>query len=228
MNQTSQITKHNNLVGLWKRTTEEMFQITNAKEADVIWNSDIGNIATYGEFGWQDIFKQPIGLPLFVEIFETGDLSKWVIVNDTVNKWVVTNSEHKIGLYSACISNDINNIPSYDKFVNQVSYIYIDIPIPSDKTRAFLSFEYKCVGEQNWDFGNVYIAPTTVTPAPGIELDINYLKTDELSNVADWQKEQIEITEFIGDTARIIFAWKNDNSVGSTPLIIDNVIVEVI
>ena len=175
---------------------------------------------------------------IFNDGFESGSFatSGWTTVNDTTNVWVVGSADTASGTYSAYISDDGGTTNDYDPTTTNISHVYVDVPIPSGATVAKLTFSWECEGEQgpgdfDYDFGKVYIAPTSVTPVAGAHPSATYrvgrVKYNEQSI---WTGEDITISpSFIGSTARIIFTWDNDFSIGAAPSFsIDNVVVKYI
>ena len=182
----------------------------------------------------------------------------WIIVNDTTNIWGIGGAESNsiFGVdngKSIYISNDGFTTATYDINTSQVSHFYkeFDIPIGNE---VILSFDWKCwaedaAGATNYDYGTVVIDDSI--PVSGVESSTVLSTLDSLNRPTgngrigaitnsgkfnlvyggannNWKSEQIELTNYGGQTKKIIFTWKNDGSVGNdVPFVIDNIYLYV-
>lgn len=185
----------------------------------------------------------------FVEDWESSGFTEnsWTVVNDTENIWVVGQAENNGGTSSAYVSNDGGASATYNINNAEVSHFYKDFTFPSDVTSLYLTFDWKCQGENaagatQYDYGAVVITTTGTTPVAGTEVsttqatdggngrigaddnlgkfNLNYGTTPGTT----WNSELIDLSDYIGQTKRIVFTWNNDGSVGTDPpFIVDNI-----
>lgn len=181
-----------------------------------------------GPFGFQTS-QIPATLP-FAEGFEED--IHWQFVNDDqVNKWHVGTATAFAGNRSAYISNDNGENNTYTITTASVTHIYRDIEFPEDATSFFeLSFQWKAMGESaDWfnDYLQVHLIPTNQEPVAG-----ELLTTGQLGGNLNWQEDWTEQdfllpdSLYAGETMRLVFTWRNDNSVGTQPpAAIDNITI---
>ncbi len=151
----------------------------------------------------------------------------WIVVNDATNKWVQGTATNNGGSKGVYISNDNGVSNAYSIGTAQVSHFYKDITIPAGQTVINLSFDWKGQGESvSADRLRVYDAPTTVTPVAGTDLGTtNQVGAANYNLSSTYATVNIPLSASdAGTTRRIIFSWKNDNSLGSQPpAAIDNI-----
>lgn len=195
---------------------------------------------------------------IFLEDWESNSFAtnSWTTVNDTTNIWTLGTAQNNTsgGTYGAYVSNDGGTTATYDVNTANVSHFYKDFNLPSQATKLFLIFDWKCQGENTagdavqYDYGTVVITGTATTPTAGTEVStteatpggdgrIGAGDNDGKFNLGygtnpgtTWNTETIDISSYIGQTKRIVFTWKNDGSVGADPpFIVDNIkVVEYI
>jgi hypothetical protein len=173
-------------------------------------------------------------IELFSEDFEGASLSAFTLANDSTNVWEVGTATSASGSYSAYISADGGTNDSYNITTTNISHMYVDVAIPSSVTTANLTFAWQCQAEDgpgsfDYDFGKVYMAPTSETPVAGSQPNVIYqVGQDKYVNQTGFVNETIQIPPtYIGSTVRIIFTWDNDSSIGAAPpFCIDNVVVK--
>jgi hypothetical protein len=148
--------------------------------------------------------------------------------------------------FNAFISDNTEK-PDYTITTANVSHFYKDFVLPLDVDSITLSFDWKCQGENaagvtQYDYGAVVITTTGTTPVAGTEVTTTQTggaattrlgATDNSGkfNLAYgttpgsiWNTETIDLSDYIGETKRLVFTWKNDGSVGTNPpFIIDNI-----
>ena len=157
----------------------------------------------------------------------------WSSVNSTVNNWFVSGDAIPfLGSNSAFISNTSGVTYSYTNTVTQTSHFYRDITVPSGNTAINLKFNYKSVGELNFDRLLVYIAPVSLTPVADVPASSNTLLAGatlvytDLTQVNTYQQVNLFLPGSLsGTTFRLIFTWQNDNTSGAitTPASIDDI-----
>jgi len=166
----------------------------------------------------------------FTEDFETGALS-WTQVNGTqANQWHIGTATAATGQYSAYISNDGGATNSYTDNYG-ISYLYCDVyftPHTNPANVYELDFDWKGVGESGYDYLNIYLIEPDVEPVAR-EYLYPYLFDYRLyQQSTSWQKMTINLSDHVnnlqGKAKRLVFMWKNDDSVnGPPPIAIDNV-----
>ncbi len=157
----------------------------------------------------------------------------WTPVNSTVNNWFVSGVAIPFsGSNSAFISNTNGITYSYTNTVTQTSHFYRDITVPSGNMAINLKFNYKSVGELNFDRLLVYVAPTSVTPVANVPASSNTSITGatliytDFTQVNSYQLVNLFLPASLsGTTFRLIFTWQNDNTSGAvtTPVSIDDI-----
>lgn len=182
--------------------------------------------------------------------------NSWNVVNDTVNVWVVGTAENSTtgGTYSAYISNNGGTSATYTLTNAEVSHFYRDFEIPNVVDGVHLVFDWKSWGENaagasQYDFGAVVMADTGTTPTAGVEVSTtqatitnskptgngrigavtNLGKFNSAYGGADntWRRENINLTNYKGQTKRIIFTWVNDVTAGNNPpFVVDNIKIQ--
>lgn len=183
----------------------------------------------------------------------TFSTNSWTVVNDTTNKWVIgTAATASTGSsYSAYISSNLGVSHVYSNTTN-ISHFYRDFSIPNQSGDFYLSFDWKCNGEDSvdasrYDFGTVFISLTSSTPTAGNEIipggsvativqggptgsgrigSSNSGKYNSFYGGADsfWRQELILLNNYKGLTRRLTFSWINDNlTLNQPPFAVDNI-----
>jgi hypothetical protein len=178
-------------------------------------------------------------LPFYATSFENG--CDWTLVNgDLTNQWTwgtaAYNGEGTHGLY---ISNNggINNF--YSIYSPTMVYAYKTFNFEADIYN--FSYDWKAIGEGNYDFLRVALVPATVNleastsilsgfnhsvlPEGWIALDGG----SQLNLANDWQTVSLDVEIATAGEYLMVFAWRNDNAEGDNPpAAIDNVSIEVV
>ena len=166
------------------------------------------------------------------EDWESG-IGSWTAVDDpaSVNQWEVGTATAESGTQSAYVSDDGGTTNTYTTNDAAVSHLWIDVAIGGGVTFAQLDFDWKGVGEGNYDYLRVFIAPTSETPTGGTEINFAYNiigASGKYSSAFAWTSETVDVTSLAtaGATVRLILQWKNDTSGGSQPpAAIDNIVL---
>jgi len=181
------------------------------------------------------------------EDWESGT-EEWTIANYTAGAapsiWhrgiaVACNSE-----YSMYISYDNGVTNAYNYTVIGTHFFYRDVQFPAGLTEITLSFDIRCLGQENLDYVRVYMLPANITPeatsthnpanspnAPYFEHIIgeSQYNVATLTNPDDWNRVDIAIpTSWAGQTARLAFSWTNDSDFFQNtqpPGAIDNIVI---
>ena len=161
--------------------------------------------------------------------FETGTTfaaNGWTEVNGTpLNKWYVGSSPTGYsGARCAYVTKATGGAgTSYS--INQAAtvHFYRDVTFPAGQDLATLTFSWKGYGESNLDYMQIYLVPTSTTPAAGVQLISGQIGTTyNLSST--WTSGTITVCGVAGTTQRLVFSWTNDATLGTQPPIqIDNI-----
>lgn len=182
--------------------------------------------------------------------------NNWTVVNGTTNVWVLGTAENFTtdGQRAVYISNDGGTSASYNITTAAISHFYRDFTIPESDGDVILKFAWKSwaengAGETNWDYGTVVMTDTSVTPTAGTEVStaqatlVNTIPTGNgrigaVTNLGkfnlayggadnNWRVETINLSNYKGQTKRIVFTWVNDASVGANPpFVVDDIKIE--
>jgi hypothetical protein len=183
--------------------------------------------------------------------------NNWILVNSTTNVWVLGTAENNTngGSYSAYISNDGGTTAAYTITTANISHMYKDFVIPNNNGDVVLSFDWKSWGENaagvsQYDFGSVNMVDTGTTPTADVEVStalvtltngipsgngrIGATTNSGKFNLgyggadSNWRRESINLSNYKGQTKRIVFSWINDASVGNQPpFVIDNIKLDI-
>jgi len=150
----------------------------------------------------------------------------WTVDNGAqTNQWFVGTVPLSPNNNAAYISNDGGTTWNYTNTSTSVVHFYRDITFPAGETDIQLSFWIKGIGESSFDRLRVYLVPTTTTPVAGTELSSGQVGQANYSLQNEWIKVGIQIpASAAGTTQRLVFSWRNDNSLGTNlPIAIDNI-----
>ena len=153
----------------------------------------------------------------------------WGFVNGTQNnKWVYGSAVGNPA-NSIYISNDDGVTNAYSNSASVVQ-AYRDIIVPAGSTIATFTFDWKALGEGNFDYFRVWLVPTTTNPVAGTQIAAGPGRIQIPGNFnqqTNWQtyfNPTLNISSFAGQTMRIVFEWRNDSSVfNNPPVAIDNI-----
>ncbi|MFN3918366.1 MAG: T9SS type A sorting domain-containing protein [Flavobacteriales bacterium] len=184
--------------------------------------------------GWFGLPAQTVLInPATVGGFEGGSgfaANGWVEVNGAqTNRWYcVTPANPAIpfaGNNCAYISNNHPGGTTYNYNVSNTSVVhfYRDYTIPAGEPYITLTFYIKVQGEGCCDYLRVYDTPTTFTPVVGTLPASGQIGSYNMLGTG-WVQQTIQICGTPGQTRRLIFSWRNDNSIGTQPpAAIDNI-----
>ena len=148
---------------------------------------------------------------------------EWTIVNGAqVNKWIrgTTASAVRTGTYSMYVNNTGSN-NNYAVGTASVVHFYKDITFPAGASDYDLNFYWKGEGESTYDYLEVFLAPTTVTPAAGTQVNSSYSITPYIYSLSgglwEYYSNTLSIACGGNETKRLIFSWRNDGSGGTQP-----------
>lgn len=147
-----------------------------------------------------------------------GNTSEWTLGSNSPNSWIVgtaTNNGGSKGLYVS--NNGTSNAYSDAASGEAIIYASFDVNLTS-VTNAQLQFDWKCVGENGVDYGEVYIEYAGST--------ILISSPNEFQNTSTFSTKIINLQSHVGGVRKIIFKWRCDfDAVFNPPFAIDNVSV---
>jgi hypothetical protein len=173
---------------------------------------------------------------IFNEDFESAPapgFSGWTTVNGAANgRWATGTTTKFEGNQSAYISSTPAGTNSPFSYVNSLAtqkHLYRDVTVPSGEGCIALQFDWKCLGEINFDYMRVFVAPTTFTPVDGTApsgAGVVQVGLDRYAGAISYVHESIIIpASLAGTTFRLIFTWRTDGSGGTSPASLDNVLM---
>ena len=158
--------------------------------------------------------------------FNTVATTPTMTFSGEVNTWVIGNAENNSldtllgnALY---VSKDNGVTATYDK--NNSAESFASFPISFTPEVEFeLSFDWKCLGEGEYDNITVYLVPYGDTVSELYNI-ISYNGHSYLSGSADWTTyTKILSSEYFG-VYNLVFKGKNDHMLGNQPGVVrDNI-----
>ena len=160
----------------------------------------------------------------------------WTMVNGTLsNAWTIGSAAANGTGRSLYISNDNGTSNAYT--ITSPAAVFAYTTLWLDPGTYNSSFDWRCQGESTYDYLRAALVPasviltastsvpsgwsTTALPSGAIALDGG----QKLNLSSTWTTQQTEVTISQAGWYRLVFFWRNDNSVGTTPpAAIDNVI----
>jgi len=146
----------------------------------------------------------------------------WTIVNGSqTNRWAVnTAAGAQHGTQAIYITNNCGGGPppyAYTVSSSSVVHFYRDVTLPAGEPYLTLSAYIKVRGENNYDYLDIFVAPTSVTPTAGVEVPATYRLARYSMFSSNWTQVSVNFCGTAGQTYRVIFSWRNDGSVGTQP-----------
>jgi len=154
--------------------------------------------------------------------------SGWTIVNGSeVNRWAVgTGAGATHGSQAIYITTNCSATPPPHNYTScsplpcaRAVHFYRDITLPPGEPYLTISFRVRVMGENNYDYLDVFVAPTTVTPTAGSEVDAAYRVARYQMLTSTWSATPQTAQPCIPytGTVRVIFSWRYDGSVTNQP-----------
>ncbi|MBL7915560.1 MAG: proprotein convertase P-domain-containing protein [Bacteroidia bacterium] len=182
-------------------------------------------IGTFEKSAAQTVLISPSGNGGF-ESGTTFPANGWTVVNSASgNSWVVGTVAKSAGARGAYISNNSGTSNNYSNFglfstASRTVHFYRDVTFPAGETQITLDFKWRCNGESGADYIKVSLAPTSVTPVTGTDINATYQVAGPYSGQGSvFQTVSVTIpASNAGTTKRLIFTWINNNNlIGSNP-----------
>ena len=151
--------------------------------------------------------------------------AQWHFVQDgQTNYWTIGSAAGSAdgGSNALYITSDGYN---YAYEVNDaISTSWAYLPVTLSYT-DYITFSWKGMGESGYDYLRVYLLPKGYTPQAGnTELpEVAISLSDMLNGTSEWQ-HFVAMAGVEGEY-NLCFMWQNDNSVGQTPIAIDNIAI---
>jgi gliding motility-associated-like protein len=176
-------------------------------------------------------FTMPqVATPLnFIDGLET--LTGWTLNNGSQpNKWAVGTGVNNGGTHALYITDTNGTTNTYNNTATSIVQAYKDFVIPAGATQLDFTFDWRSTGEALQDYLRVWTVPGTYTPAAGSQITAvanSRIKigTDfnSISNFTT-QNYTLNATPYAGGTMRVVFEWRNNNTLGNQPpAAIDNI-----
>ena len=157
--------------------------------------------------------------------FEEGDDISWITNNNGNNGWYIGSAAANGGSNGLYISNDNGASNAYSINGTATSYAFRYLQL--DAGEYAYSFDWRSVGENNWDYLTVHLAPA------GSDLMADNVSTSNwedlcgrLQNQNSWQNITGTFTVAEEGSYPFVFRWYNDGSAGSQPpAAVDNIAI---
>lgn len=165
----------------------------------------------------------------FTEGFEGAN--NWNIVNGTqTNKWFISNFVNNGGSNSLYVSNNATGANNDYSNTTSTVHAYRDIAIPAGATDMVLSFDWRTVGEDTYDYVRIWAVPTTYIPTAGTQITVTnsggVMIADNIQGSATFTTYSalLNAGAYAGQSVRLVFSWRNDGSDNFQPAAaIDNI-----
>lgn len=175
------------------------------------------------------------GFELGATLLDNGWNESAPTANPLRNRWVSDTGATPgfSGARCAYICNNTNTSPavhSYGANIARVTHLYRDITIASGEQLIELSFSYISNGDSNLDRMRIWLAPTSYTPIGNTEINAAagriQIGNNDYSGQNTWSHGNIITipTSYSGTSFRLVFEWRNDNTIANNPPIaLDNI-----
>src|SRR5690606_774146 len=165
-------------------------------------------------------FGIPTSLP-YNQDFE-GQQHGWVLSGDSSNnEWVVGDAVSNGGIKSLYISNDQGASNNYTINSATVVHAYKDFELSTNINDVSIAFDWRALAESCCDYLRVWVVPSTFTPTPGTQIAAATGRVNLFGNLnQDASFKRAEVIQSLAGytgTCRLVFEWRNDGSVGTSP-----------
>ena len=231
-----------NLQSEWQSFSKELIEVPAGEyRVAIIWRNDNsgGSMppAAIDNFSLTPDNYTPVEGPVSADEGYTEDfegINTWTLQNgELTNAWCVGDAVNNGGSKSLYVSKDGGFTNAYD--IDSPAFVFADKLFRFDGGAYNFAYDWRCVGEDAWDYLRVALIPEDAEPVPGaqqpngfsynsfpsgwIPLDNN----GQLVNQTSWQHLSIEGLEVPAGDYYVAFFWRNDDSIGSEiPAAIDN------
>ncbi len=168
----------------------------------------------------------PATLP-YTTGFETTDDCDWVLTSASTNQWHIGNAAQQSGARALYISNDGGATNAYTN--NSTSLSYAARTFTLNAGNYDLSFYWRYVGENNYDFMRLFLCPDSVDlSASHFNINTPNVRTTVPTGWQDlhggtftqnnaWQKSSYTFQAATAGNYKLVFLWYNDYGDGSNP-----------
>jgi len=215
----------------------------------IVSNANNMPVLTVNMVAWIDPFRTV----LFEETFDPVIGADWTITNSShVNGWYVGTTPSNNDTNSIYISQNSGTAHTYAAAGTNRVHFWRDVAFPADIYGIQLKFDILCEGESQFDFVRVYLFETTHTPTgdtgwvtSGFASEPHHANSLGPNPAAEpwniingtesagplqvsgtsWTTLTFDLDdELAGQTKRLVFTWRNDNSIAhQPPAAIDNI-----
>lgn len=176
----------------------------------------------------------PATLP-YTQNFE-GIYNEWSLGANSPNSWIVGSATNNGGTKALYVSNN-GSANSYSDASSSTAQTIASFQVDlSNISNAQLAFDWRAIGEANFDYGDVWIN-TGGSDILISYMDPSYADSDQFGEFCDnsgtnsstYSNKVINIGAYVGGVVTIKFRWKCDGfTVVNPPFAIDNVSVSAI
>ena len=176
----------------------------------------------------------PATLP-YTQNFE-GVYNEWNLGSNTPNSWVVGSATNNGGSKALYVTNN-GSANSYSDASSGTAQTIASFQVDlSNISNAQLAFDWRAIGEANYDFGDVWIN-TGGSDILISYMDPIYADSDQFGEFCDnsgtnsstYSNKVINIGAYVGGVVTIKFRWRcDDTTAANPPFAIDNVSVSAI
>jgi parallel beta-helix repeat protein len=164
----------------------------------------------------------------FFDNFE-GTACEWEFVNgESTNAWCWGTATSSGGPHSVYISQDGGETNTYN--MSATTWVYFWKLVTLETASYRFTYDWKNLGENNYDYIRVGLLPSSTDPTQGSGLPSGWISLDgdaTLSNSSNWTTKSVIRANITEGTYKMVFAWRNDGGSGSNPPgAIDNVKIE--
>lgn len=156
--------------------------------------------------------------------------------NVSGNNWFISSATNNTpgGQNSLYISNDNGNSNQYNIALSSIVWAYKDFYFTPSTNEYTITFDWKCMGQiqgtTKYDYFSLYIGnlTTPIASANSFTLPTGALLLGSFNQQDDWITENVVIPNSAcsGQTKRLYFCWRNNESYGTQPPIaIDNIYI---
>jgi len=165
--------------------------------------------------------------------------NEWNLVNGTQsNIWNLGTAAHDASTTDTAlyISNNGGTDNQYTNSSATAAFAYRQIVLPAGD--YIFQFDWRCLGEHNYDFIRVALLPDDAPLTAGVTNGWSYSSIpnggialdggEQLQGQSAWTSSSNEFTVDTANTYKIVLYWRNDGSAGSNPpAAIDNILLSV-
>lgn len=199
-------------------------QVSQQGEALSAWSGSAPFVTEY-------VYQTVDGEHPFSEDFEGNDNAFSIFNFYYNNKWCVGTAAANGGSKGLYVTNDDGTNNAYTLTSSALVYAYAPVSLSGNYE---ISFDWKCLGESNYDFMRVALVPenyqlssnNNLISASG--LPSGWIAADAVVGQSEnWSTKTVYLRNVAPGNYKLVFVWKNDTNGGNNPpAAIDNVRLE--